>query len=58
MNINFELLRLRMHFRQLYEQLGARDAELVIADAFERERARHDTKPAQQDPAGDESVNG
>jgi hypothetical protein len=48
MNINFERLRLQMHMRQLYEQLGAMDAEIVIADAFARELARHDTMQAQQ----------
>jgi hypothetical protein len=48
MNINFERLRLQMHMRQLYEQLGAMDAEIVIADAFARELARHDTIQAQQ----------
>ena len=42
MNINFERLRLQMHMRQLYEQLGAMDAELVIVDAFLREQTRHD----------------
>jgi hypothetical protein len=41
MNINFERLRLQMHFRQLYDQLGAMDAELLIADAFQRELARN-----------------
>lgn len=48
MNTNFERLRLQMHMRQLYEQLGAMDAEIVIADAFACELARHDTKQAQQ----------
>lgn len=42
MNINFERLRLQMHFRQLYEALGAHDAELLIVDAFQRELARHE----------------
>lgn len=42
MNINFERLRLQMHFRQLYERMGAMDAELMIVDAFLREQARHD----------------
>lgn len=40
MNINFERLRLQMHFRQLYESLGELDAELLIGDAFQRECAR------------------
>ena len=40
MNINFERLRLQMHFRQLYEQLGELDAEVLIGDAFQRECAR------------------
>jgi hypothetical protein len=48
MNINFERLRLQMHMRQLYEQLGAMDAEIVIGDAFARELARHETMQAQQ----------
>jgi hypothetical protein len=48
MNINFERLRLQMHFRQLYDRLGAMDAEIVIVDAFLREQARHDTMQAQQ----------
>lgn len=42
MNINFERIRLQMHLRQLYEALGAHDAELLIADAWQREMARHD----------------
>ena len=49
MNINFERVRLQMHFRQLYEALGAHDAELLIVDAFQRELARHDTIQQQQD---------
>ena len=55
MNINFERLRLQMHFRQLYEGLGAHDAELLIVDAFQRELARHDTKQQQQAQAGERS---
>jgi len=58
MNINFERLRLQMHFRQLYESLGAMDAELLIGDAFQRELARHDTKQQQQAQARDELLNG
>ena len=58
MNINFERLRLQMHFRQLYEGLGAHDAELLIVDAFQRELARHDTKQQQQAQARDELLNG
>jgi hypothetical protein len=42
MNINFERLRLQMHFRQLYDELGAHEAELIIVDAFQRELARHE----------------
>ena len=42
MNINFERLRLQMHFRQLYESMGAMDAELLIVDAFQREQARYE----------------
>jgi hypothetical protein len=51
MTINFERLRLQMHFRQLYERLGAHDAELLIVDAFQRELARHEAIQAQQDSA-------
>lgn len=40
--MNFEQLKLQMHMRRLYEQLGAMDAELMIVDAFLREQARHD----------------
>jgi hypothetical protein len=52
MNINFERVRLQMHFRQLYEALGAHDAELLIVDAFQRELARHEAIQAQQDQSG------
>lgn len=48
MNINFERLRLQMHFRQLYEAVGAHDAELLIVDAFQRELARFETIQSQQ----------
>ncbi len=48
MNINFERLRLQMHFRQLYEALGALDAEVLIADAWSREMERHDTMQQQR----------
>lgn len=57
MNINFERLRLQMHFRQLYEALGAHDAELLIVDAFQRELARHDTMQQQQEQARSQSLN-
>lgn len=40
--MNFEQLRLQMHMRDLYDRLGAMDAELMIVDAFLREQARHD----------------
>ena len=50
MNINFERLRLQMHMRQLYENLGAMDAELLIVDAFLREQARHDKQPVAVHP--------
>ena len=40
--MNFEQLKLQMHMRSLYERLGARDAELLIVDAFVKEQARHD----------------
>jgi hypothetical protein len=42
MNINFERLRLQIHMRDLYNKLGAMDAELLIVDAFVREQARHE----------------
>lgn len=58
MNINFERLRLQMHFRQLYEGLGAHDAELLIVDAFQRELARHDTIEQQKLEARDELLSG
>ena len=58
MNINFERLKLQMHFRQLYDQLGAMDAELLIGDAFQRELARYETMQPQQEPHRDELVNG
>ena len=58
MNTTFERLRLQMHFRQLYEALGAMDAELLIVDAFQRELARHDTMQAQQASVRDDNVNG
>jgi hypothetical protein len=48
MTINFKRLRLQMHFRQLYEALGAMDAELLIADAFQRELARNLAMPQHQ----------
>ena len=53
MNINFERLRLQMHFRQLYEGLGAHDAELLIVDAFQRELARNDKKALEIQQARD-----
>jgi len=40
--MNFEQLRLQIHMRDLYDRLGAMDAELMIVDAFLREQARHD----------------
>jgi hypothetical protein len=49
MNINFERLRLQIHMRKLYEDLGARDAELLIVDAFVREHTRHEQMRPQQD---------
>jgi hypothetical protein len=45
MTINFERLRLQMHLRKLYADLGAMDAELLIVDAFVREQARHEAMP-------------
>lgn len=56
--MNFERLRLQMHFRQLYEALGAHDAELLIVDAFQRELARHDKIQLQEQAARDQFVNG
>jgi len=49
MNINFERLRLQIHMRKLYEDLGAMDAELLIVDAFVREQTRHEQMRQQQD---------
>ena len=49
MTINFERLRLQMHMRKLYEDLGAMDAELLIVDAFVREQARHEQMHPRQD---------
>jgi hypothetical protein len=46
--MNFEQLRLQIHMRKLYEQLGAMDAELMIVDAFVREQARHNKILQQQ----------
>jgi hypothetical protein len=40
--MNFEQLKLQIHMRDLYDRLGAMDAELMIVDAFLREQARHD----------------
>ena len=40
--MNFEQLRLQIHMRDLYDRLGAMDAELMIVDAFVKEQARHD----------------
>ena len=54
MTINFERLRLQMHMRQLYEALGAMDAELLIVDAFVREQARHEAMP--QPPAAGRKI--
>ncbi len=48
MNMTFERLRLQMHMRQLYEGLGAMDAELLILNAFEREHTRHESMTAAQ----------
>ena len=45
MNMNFERLRLQMHMRKLYADLGAMDAELLIVDAFVREQARNLAMP-------------
>lgn len=46
--MNFEQLRLQMHLRSLYERLGASQAELLIADAFAKEMARHERLLQQQ----------
>lgn len=40
--MNFEQLRLQMHMRDLYDRLGAMDAEILISEAFAREMARYD----------------
>ena len=46
--MNFEQLKLQIHMRDLYERLGAMDAELMIVDAFLREQARHERILQQQ----------
>ena len=46
--MNFEQLKLQIHMRSLYEQLGAMDAELLIVDAFVREHERHERLLQQQ----------
>ena len=40
--MNFEQLKLQIHMRDLYDRLGAMDAELLIVDAFVKEQARHE----------------
>jgi len=50
--MNFEQLRLQIHRRDLYHRLGARDAELVIVDAFLREQARHERIHQPQEDTG------
>jgi hypothetical protein len=40
--MNFEQLKLQIHMRDLYDRLGAMDAELVIVEAFVREQARYE----------------
>lgn len=40
--MNFEQLRLQIHMRDLFDRLGAMDAELMIVDAFVKEQARHE----------------
>jgi hypothetical protein len=40
--MNFEQLRLQIHMRDLFDRLGAMDAELMIVDAFLKEQARHE----------------
>jgi hypothetical protein len=40
--MNFEQLRIQIHMRDLYDRLGAMDAELMIVDAFVKEQARHE----------------
>ena len=40
--MNFEQLKLQIHMRDLYDRLGAMDAELMIVDAFVKEQARHE----------------
>ena len=46
--MNFEQLRLQIHMRDLYDRMGAMDAELLIADAFAKEMARYDKIQQQQ----------
>jgi hypothetical protein len=40
--MNFEQLKLQIHMRNLYDRLGAQDAELMIIQAFVTEQTRHD----------------
>ena len=40
--MNFEQLKLQIHMRDLFDRLGAMDAELMIVDAFVKEQARHE----------------
>jgi hypothetical protein len=47
--MNFERLKLQMHMRDLYDRLGAMDAEILIVDAFVAEQARHDRIHQRQD---------
>jgi hypothetical protein len=46
--MNFEQLKLQIHMRDLYDRLGAKQAELMIVDAFLREQARHERIRQQQ----------
>ena len=40
--MNLELLKLRLRFRDLYDRLGASDAEALIAEAFHLELERYE----------------
>lgn len=58
MNMNWERVRLQLHFRQLYEAFGALDAELLIVDAFHAEMTKWNKEQAKLHQARDELLSG
>ena len=46
--MNLELLKLRLRFRDLYDRLGASDAEALIAEAFRLELERYEASLQRQ----------